>query len=379
MSLQATFPNAVPDGGLGLESGANGTPDLLDLIRPQIDWLLHMQTEAGSFGHKRTPLEPVTSQASMPDALTVYLFDPATASTAGACAALAKASRLYAPRDATYAQTCREAALRAWEYLEANPEPIVFENPEAVQTKAYPDQDDSDERFWAAIELLLATDAAIFEDIAIAIAEKRLPLLSAAGYWGNVMPLAAAAVLTEATPEQVSATLREELQQDLLSLAETIHQRAEQDAFGLTLDPGGFTWGSNATLMQNAFVLLLADRTAGLPEYRQTAMDQLHYILGRNPLNRSFVTGFGHAPPRHPYLPKPLQVQEDQPFPGFLVGGANATLNDGVLKSRFGESSPPATVYADDAASFASNEVAIEWNAVTAWVVAALIEPPPQP
>jgi endoglucanase len=51
------------------------------------------------------------------------------------------------------------------------------------------------------------------------------------------------------------------------------------------------------------------------------------------------------------------------PIPGLLVGGPDQYLNDPVLQSHFTSSTPPALCYIDDEGSYASNEIAINWNA----------------
>ena len=50
-----------------------------------------------------------------------------------------------------------------------------------------------------------------------------------------------------------------------------------------------------------AIQLLVADVLKPDPRYRQTALDNLHYLLGRNTLSLSFVTRVGQNPFRHPH------------------------------------------------------------------------------
>ena len=38
------------------------------------------------------------------------------------------------------------------------------------------------------------------------------------------------------------------------------------------------------------------------PEYIDGALNQIHYMFGRNALNKSFMTGIGENPPEYPHI-----------------------------------------------------------------------------
>jgi endoglucanase len=102
------------------------------------------------------------------------------------------------------------------------------------------------------------------------------------------------------------------------------------------------------------------------------AQSALDYVLGRNPLGQSMVTGFGTRSPRHPHH-RPSQADGvAAPVPGFLVGGPNPQRQDAQHCRVPYPSSLPALAYIDHDCSYASNEVAINWNAPLAYVSAAL-------
>jgi endoglucanase len=58
----------------------------------------------------------------------------------------------------------------------------------------------------------------------------------------------------------------------------------------------------------------------------------------------------------------------NEPVPGLLVGGPNIERND---KCRY-PAADPETSYLDDERAFASNEVAIDWNASMVYLVNAM-------
>src|SRR5262249_30437090 len=98
----------------------------------------------------------------------------------------------------------------------------------------------------------------------------------------------------------------------------------------------------------------------------------LHYLLGRNPLSMSYVTGVGSNPPRHPHHRPSIADGLDQPWPGLLVGGPNRWRDDPTMRAKVPVSVPPAKAYIDDERSYAANEVAINWNAPLVFLLAGV-------
>ncbi|MDX9754622.1 MAG: glycoside hydrolase family 9 protein [bacterium] len=365
------FPSFYPDQALKIPEAGNGIPDILDEARWELEWLLKMQQESGAVAHKLTALEPVINAVSAADESKRYQFGVSTNATAISAAVFAKASRFYSPFDATFAMQCNEAAQRAWKFLETDGLQPGFSNPEGVQTKTYNDDDDSDERLWAAVELFLLTQDARFLRVVQALADRRIPFISSSGYWGNVMPMATAAILS-CTPETIGKDLHKEALDDLDSLARLLYQKTAQDGYRLSIQEGEFIWGSNATVLENAIVLLLAAHFQNQADYKAAAQDQLHYILGRNPLSVCYVTGAGVLSPQKPLFPDGLLGNAKAPVPGMVVAGPNQFLNDSVLKGIFTTTTPPARIYHDSMESFSSNEVSINWNAALVYVLTAL-------
>lgn len=368
LTLHEWLPYAFGDGSLSLPEAHNGAPDILDEARWELEWLLTMQASTDAVYHKATALAPDQPEQTQP-----YLFSPSTASTAGACAVWAKASRLYSPYDATFSAQCLNAAVRAWQWLELTPNDGGFKNPTDVKTKAYSDSDDSDERLWAVVELRRALKDERLDAVIAAMVEKRTPLLYASGYWGDVMPLAAAAVL-KATDIETLGKLADDARNDLSALADSLAEKTEQDGFLLTLKADEFTWGSNGAVLRNAIILLLAHLNKPTPRYYNAALEQMNYLLGRNPVGMSYITGFGEASPQSPYQWQRYAGESKTPIPGFVVAGPNQSLNDGILKANFSASSPPAAAYKDDPASFSSNDFTIDWNAALVFVATVLSE-----
>jgi endoglucanase len=96
-------------------------------------------------------------------------------------------------------------------------------------------------------------------------------------------------------------------------------------------------------------------------------------VLGRNPLGVSFVTGHGQRTPMHIHH-RPSQADGiAQPVPGWLSGGPNPRQQDLADCKGVAYASPlPALSWLDHACSYASNEIAINWNAPLVYVSAGL-------
>ncbi len=369
LQLHEMKPDLFPDGSVGIPGFRNGSPDIVDEARWELEWLMRMQRDDGGVHHKITAKEPLSKPDDQNKDTTRFVLPVSTNATANACAVLAKASRVYQRYDSQFAEACFKSSQKAWAFLINNPEPQPFENPEGFRTKSYSDEDDNDERIWAAVELFISTGEPKYYTAVQILTENRVPLLSSAGYWGQVMPLAAGSIVVHPTPFAETKVL-EEMKADLLSLADTIVETANQSGMRSSLKPDDILWGSNHALLQNAAILILAHDSQPKQNYLATALDQLHIVLGRNPLSMSFVTGTGHTSPQTPFHFYHQITKPTKPVPGMLVAGPNGSLSDGIVKKAFTAQTPPALVYQDHAESFSTNETSITWNAIYTFVTA---------
>ena len=103
------------------------------------------------------------------------------------------------------------------------------------------------------------------------------------------------------------------------------------------------------------YAYLLTDKEV----YLTNAFRNMDYILGRNATGFCYVTGLGAKSPKHPHHRLSASDDIEDPIPGFLVGGPNPGQQDGA----FYPTASPDESYVDTEDSYASNEVAINWNA----------------
>jgi endoglucanase len=152
------------------------------------------------------------------------------------------------------------------------------------------------------------------------------------------------------------------------------------------LPPSGhcYPWGSNSNLLNRAMLIALAGEFTGEARYRAGVVDVIDYLLGRNPLDQSYVSGWGARPlrnPHHRFWAHSLDPSLPPPPPGVLSGGPNSTslARDPVGPALQGHCAPMAC-WRDDIRAFSMNEIAINWNAPLVWVASWLAQgPPPRP
>jgi endoglucanase len=109
------------------------------------------------------------------------------------------------------------------------------------------------------------------------------------------------------------------------------------------------------------------------PRYVNTALENLHYLLGKNTFSLSWVTQVGSNSFKHPHHRPSGADENPDPWPGLLSGGPNRGRNDPLMQKELPAATPPARMYLDDQASYASNEVAINWNAPLVFLLAAAL------
>jgi len=163
----------------------------------------------------------------------------------------------------------------------------------------------------------------------------------------------------------------------VVDAAETYLQTQKTEAFGFMYQPGdGFGWGSNHSLIQNMIVVATAYDITGDRRYLQAVRESMDYILGRNALGISYVTGYGTSY-AHNQFSFMFAASADPSYPpppkGALAGGPNSWPAEDFAKRKL-EGCAPQTCYVDDSRSFSTNEIAINWNAPLVWIASFLAD-----
>jgi endoglucanase len=348
---------------------------VLDEIRWNLDWMLTMQDEDGGVWHKLTSerfgsFVMPDKDDGMPRFVIGTGAGPfkSSCATADFAAVTAIAARAYRTFDAGFADTALAASRRAWQWVSGNPA-VRFRNPAGVQTGEYGDGDCSDERLWAAAELLRTTGEPAFEKDARALAGRFTVGSDTPQAWPNVGNLG---LWSYALAERggVDAGLQERIRQDTIAAARRIAERTRNAGWRHSLTTENFVWGSNGVAADYGVLLLVADRFSPAPELREAALENVHYLLGRNTFGVSWLTGVGVRPFRNPHHRPSGADRHEAPWPGLLSGGPAAKVNDPALSKL--PPTPPGRRYVDDQESYASNENAINWNAALVFLLAGV-------
>jgi endoglucanase len=364
------FPQYFKGQDSKLPESGNGLPDILNEALWNLDWMLAMQDpHDGGVYHKLT--DKGFDGMVMPDQAHAprYVVQKSTAAALDFAAVMAVASRVMAPferqRPGLRARMLR-AAEAAWQWAQAHPGQL-YRQPADILTGDYGDASLADEFAWAAAELYITTGKDSYYQ---AMRPRQLP--AGVPSWGNVGGLAWISLahhLPRLTPIADKALVR----QRITSLADQLRTTWSHSPYRVPLQKTDMVWGSNAVLLNQAMVLLQAYRLGRQrqPGYLRAAQSALDYVLGRNATGYSFVTGFGAHPAMHPHH-RPSEADGiADPVPGWLVGGPNPGQQD-LDGCKTYPSPLPALSYLDHVCSYASNEVAINWNAPLVYVSAAI-------
>lgn len=377
------------DGQARLPEAGNGRDDLLDEARWEVEWMLRMQVpagnslslpvgpqdpsgtltltrvDAGGMAHHKVADAHWTAVPTSPadDREPRLLYPPSTAATLNLAAIAAQAARLWKPIDPVFAARCLAAAQAAWVAAQRNPK--IFAAQSFTGSGGYGDVTLADERAWAAAELFATTGDAAYR--------ASLPSgpTSEPG-WPSVAPLG---TITLATASGIPSAIRAAARASIVAAADRFLAETAHAGYRIPYASQTYSWGSNSGILNRAMLLGLAQRFTGDVRYRAAAVDAADYILGRNPLGQSYVSGTGWKPlinPHHRFWAHQASSAYPPPPPGVLSGGPNSSAMADPIAMKLKGHCAPQRCWADDINAYALNEVAINWNAPLVWVAAYL-------
>ncbi len=355
-----------PNIDLDIPESSNQTPDILDEIMVNLRWMQTMQDpNDGGVYHKLTTPSFEGFVAPTECHQKRYVVAKSTAATLDFAAVMAQASRIYSryPEYESWAADALAQAKAAYEWAQQNP--TVYYDQDAmnqrfspaISTGTYGDFKVDDEQAWAAAELWLTTHDDKYDlrhgDYS-AISKYQIPT------WGSVGELEILSVLNNQTNEHLAS----------LITAYADEQLAKLDSSSFASPYGNraadFGWGCIGELGSNmGIALLYAHKLSGDKKYLDGALLVADYIMGRNATGYCYITGAGTHSPRNPHHRLSAADTIGEPLPGFVVGGPNAGQQDREGCHSY-TSSLPDESYTDDEQSYASNEIAINWNASAA-------------
>jgi len=375
LSLYEHFPAYVKALKTNIPESTNNLPDLLDEALWNIRWMLAMQDpHDGGVYHKLTCtnfqgfIMPHQANARR------YVVQKSTTATFDFAATMAQSSRIFREFENELpglADSCLQAALKAWTWGKLNPQMLYRQNQmnsqfsPSISTGEYGDGNPQDEFHWAAMELFITTRADSFLQNLELFADPNTSLPA----WPRVNTLGFYSLAHYA--EQVTPTIDvNSLRARLIGWANWLMADQKSSAYDVVMgkSSGDFVWGSNAIAANQGVALLQAFRLSNDSTFLKAAISNLDYILGRNATTYSFLTGCGDKTPMNIHHRQSGADGVKAPVPGLLAGGPNPGQQDNVSYP----SDLPALSYSDVVGSYASNEIAINWNAPMVYLAVAI-------
>ena len=377
LALYEHFPKFMDTVSVNIPESGNKLPDLLDEVLFNVRWMLSMQDpNDGGVYHKLT--NPGFDGVIMPHQSKEprYVVKKSTAAALDFAAVMAQASRVfkqYSKQLPGLADSTLKASVKAYDWAKKNPAVYYDQNEmnqtfkPAIVTGEYGDKNVKDEFHWAAAELFVTTKKKNYYAEAGYASESELAGVPA---WPDVYSLG---LITLANQGKEVKDLKV-IQDRLLSIANKLKDHAAKSEFGIPMghQAGDFVWGSNSVAANQGILLIQAYRLTKNKEYLDAAIANLDYILGRNGTGYSYVTAFGTKYSKNPHH-RPCEADGiDEVIPGFLAGGPNPDQQDkeGCMKPY--PSNLPAVSYIDEECSYASNEIAINWNSPLTYLTFAI-------
>lgn len=349
------------------ESG-DAVPDMLNELIYNLRWMLSMQDpNDGGVYNKCT--NAAFDGMVMPGVTAEprYVVQKGTAATLDLAAVAAQSGRIlqkYKKQLPGLSDSCMKASVKAWKWALQHPEMEYAQNTinknfePKITTGGYGDRSFKDEWCWAAAELFASTKDKSYYDVYKKQMKDSLSLPS----WSNVELLAHYTMLrcNDKLPEYAQKD-NQRLRRKVIEFADHYIPKVAANAFQTVMgqSPRDFNWGSNSNAANQAIVLINAYLLTKDKKYVDYALTNLDYLLGRNATGYCFLSGVGSKPIMHPHHRASVSDGVTDPVPGLLSGGPNPGKQD---KCAY-EFSEPETTFSDTDCSFASNEIAINWNA----------------
>jgi endoglucanase len=368
------YGGSLRDLALQIPESGGKVPDFLAEIQWNLQWMLALQDSDGGVWQKQSRDDFCSFIMPQDELGPNYVIGTGSAPYKGTCATadlaavMAIAARCYSSYAPAFSQQCLKASRTAWNWCQNHPN-VFFKNPAGIRTAEYGDSECHDELLWATAELWRTTGDEVFHQALMGLLP--LPLagvtidvpsatqVSSLGYWsyalaGGKGSDAALAAIQEAT---------------LKTASKFVHQSAV-NGYGNSLALEDYVGASNFVVANHSLLLLIADRFESNSSYLDGALNNLHYLLGRNCFGISWLTHAGWRPYQHPHHRPSAADNIVAPWPGLLSGGPNANPADPITKALAGQ--PAMRMYVDDERAYSSNEPAINGNAALVYVLAAL-------
>ena len=352
--------------------------DILAEARFELEWMLKMQREDGGVFHKVSCYHFCGFINPQDEKDELVIAPVSTTATADFAGCLAFASEFFKNEDPDFANQLLSAAMLALDYIETHPEE-PYKNPPEITTGGYGDWSSADERYFACAALFLRTGNEKYITRAMELRQSIIDAPKDPAFpwkniwfegfgWGMVAGYGTELFL-RAKDKIKDAKIVKTLEASMLDCADRLLERVNNASFGTSMEK--VMWGSCGHVCDDAHALLVAYDLTEKKDYYEAAKKQIDYVLGCNPNDICYVTGFGTNTVKNPHH-RPSGAT-GQTMPGLLSGGPCEGLFDACAKEKLGPLElPPLRCFIDDVASYSTNEIAIYWNSTFVYVASKL-------
>jgi hypothetical protein len=334
------FKNKLSPNVLNLPESDGQTNDLVLLIKYQLEWFKKLQNTDGSVHFIVYALTSDTVRHQ-------HVSDVSTGSACVLAGIFAKAYKQFStvPGMEAYAADLLTRAELSWTWLMAHPSNYNPVSP-GIGSWSYSINDDTSFRSFAAIELYIATGTAAYrtyfetafnsgggDPVYAYPGDFSGPGASgSSGHYNHVAMIGGINGITAGyydyatTTRPVTASIKTAIKNAFIADADTLVDRANNGAgtYRLPMLMGNdLFWGSSGVLCGNAYTLLRVYGWTGNATYRDTAINSLDWICGRNTVCRNFITGdysdYLHGTDHYSFY----MFDHLNPVPGYLCGNVN--------------------------------------------------------
>jgi endoglucanase len=345
--------------------------------RWQLDWLLRMQVPAddrlaGMAFHRvhgtRWPPLPCWPHE---DPTERVLHRPSTGATLHLAAVTAQGARLLRTTDESYASRLLIAARTAYEAAHRHPCLIAPDDHARFGGGPYHDDDLTDDYYWAATELWLATGEDRYRADVQNSPQHTADAFHPAGFDFDRVTAPARLDLALAGGRGHNG-VRDSVRRG----ADQLLDLQSRQPWGQPYAPAtGWDWGSNGRILNNLVVLAVAHLISGEARYHNAVAVGMDYLLGRNALGQSYVTGYGVDSTRHQRTRQfghDLNPSFPPPPAGAVAGGPNSKPAPDFPYDPRLVGLPPQCCYLDEPTCEVTNDLCIRWNAPLTWIATYL-------
>ncbi len=369
----------------GIPESNNGIPDIIDEVKWELDWLLKMQLGDGSVLHKVSVTTWATASPPSNDVEARRYAEATSSATVSTCGAFAHASIIFSTLNNStmqiYADTLLSRAVKAWEWLEANPDKIPsnynnqgFLNP-ATEDESY---DQYANRLLSAVYLFYKTGETKYRDYVDAhYTELRMFTEDYLNPYD--VPYQDALLYYTKTPNATSSVVNNVLITYERQVKEWLDYHLQNvDAYRAYLPTDDYDWGSNHIKSDQASLYTSANYYGIDPSnqdnYNDAAVSIIHYMFGVNPTAYAYLSnlsnyGFENSVSEvyHEWFGDGT-VWDTSPAPAILTGGPNKNYQPDADYTgppiAPPQNQPPQKSYKDWNTSYPENSWEVTENAI---------------